>query len=136
MSVVHFDADWVDQCGQVNDVLDTISKQNDYTTVKFFKCPAETLSELSLKYKIEAVPTVVLFQNGREIDRVNGANVGKLTETIKQNLGSNQGTKETLEERLKRLINRSKVMLFMKGDRSAPRCGFSKTIIGILNETG
>jgi len=26
-------------------------------------------------------------------------------------------------------------MVFMKGDRNTPRCGFSKQLIGILNET-
>lgn len=27
-------------------------------------------------------------------------------------------------------------MLFMKGDPDAPRCGFSRQLIGILNDTG
>lgn len=28
------------------------------------------------------------------------------------------------------------VVLFMKGDRDTPRCGFSQKIIGILNDQG
>ena len=40
------------------------------------------------------------------------------------------------EEHLKELINQKEVMLFMKGNPSEPRCGFSNTTIGILNETG
>lgn len=40
----------------------------------------------------------------------------------------------SLEDRLKALINRSKVMLFMKGNPSVPRCGFSRTIVEILNK--
>ena len=43
---------------------------------------------------------------------------------------------ETLNDRLKKLVNRSKVMLFMKGERDQPQCGFSRTIVGILNESG
>ncbi|KAH9503277.1 Glutaredoxin 3 [Bulinus truncatus] len=43
---------------------------------------------------------------------------------------------EDLNTRLKNLISQSPVVLFMKGSPSAPRCGFSKTIVGILNETG
>jgi len=43
---------------------------------------------------------------------------------------------ETLNDRLKKLVNRSKIMLFMKGNPSQPQCGFSRTIVGILNETG
>ncbi|XP_048464803.1 glutaredoxin 3 isoform X2 [Rhincodon typus] len=41
-----------------------------------------------------------------------------------------------LEERLKALINKSKVVLFMKGNKALAKCGFSRTIVGILNETG
>lgn len=41
-----------------------------------------------------------------------------------------------LEDRLKALINRHDVMVFMKGNRDQPRCGFSKTLIQILNGTG
>merc|ERR1711953_508503 len=41
---------------------------------------------------------------------------------------------ETLETRLKKLINQAHVMLFMKGDPETPRCGFSGKIVGILNE--
>lgn len=42
---------------------------------------------------------------------------------------------ETLEEKLKRLINKDRVMLFMKGSPDAPRCGFSKTMVGLLQTT-
>ncbi|XP_052772838.1 glutaredoxin-3-like [Mya arenaria] len=43
---------------------------------------------------------------------------------------------QSLDDRLKGLINQAPVMLFMKGDRAAPRCGFSKQTIAILNESG
>ena len=45
-------------------------------------------------------------------------------------------TKQALEDKLKGLISKHKVMLFMKGDPGAPRCGFSRKIVDILNETG
>ncbi|XP_071089371.1 glutaredoxin-3-like [Haliotis cracherodii] len=37
---------------------------------------------------------------------------------------------------LKQLVNKAPVMLFMKGQPDAPRCGFSKTTVAILGETG
>ena len=40
---------------------------------------------------------------------------------------------ETLEQRLKKLVNQSKVMLFMKGSPKAPQCGFSQKIVNLLN---
>ncbi|XP_008279328.1 glutaredoxin 3 [Stegastes partitus] len=41
----------------------------------------------------------------------------------------------TLEHRLKTVINQSPVMLFMKGNKEAARCGFSRQILEILNGT-
>jgi len=45
------------------------------------------------------------------------------------------GSSADLEARLKSLVNKSPVMVFMKGNPDAPRCGFSRTLVGILNET-
>ena len=39
-----------------------------------------------------------------------------------------------LNNRLTKLINNAKVMLFMKGTPSEPRCGFSKKIVEILQD--
>ncbi|KAM3835178.1 glutaredoxin-3 isoform 1-T1 [Vipera latastei] len=41
-----------------------------------------------------------------------------------------------LEDRLKDLINKAPVMLFMKGNKQMAKCGFSKQIIELLNNTG
>ncbi|XP_027346080.1 monothiol glutaredoxin-S17 isoform X2 [Abrus precatorius] len=43
---------------------------------------------------------------------------------------------ETLQDRLKRLIASSPVMLFMKGTPDAPRCGFSSKVANALREEG
>ena len=44
--------------------------------------------------------------------------------------------KANLNERLKGIIAQSKVVLFMKGNPEAPRCGFSRQICEILNKSG
>ncbi|KAK2155447.1 hypothetical protein LSH36_240g03001 [Paralvinella palmiformis] len=44
--------------------------------------------------------------------------------------------KQTLEEKLKELINSDKVMLFMKGHPDNVKCGFSRTMVGLLNDLG
>ncbi|KAL8737220.1 MAG: hypothetical protein Q9181_001874 [Wetmoreana brouardii] len=51
-------------------------------------------------------------------------------------MSSTQGQKEELETRLRELVKAAPVMLFMKGTPSAPQCGFSRTIVGILREKG
>ncbi|GAA6010043.1 hypothetical protein JCM10207_007532 [Rhodosporidiobolus poonsookiae] len=43
---------------------------------------------------------------------------------------------EELEKRCQELMKQSDVVLFMKGDRNTPRCGFSQKIVGILNSEG
>jgi Grx4 family monothiol glutaredoxin len=40
-----------------------------------------------------------------------------------------------LEERLRALVNQAPVMVFIKGTPDAPKCGFSRSIVGILNES-
>ncbi|NXW68763.1 GLRX3 protein, partial [Hirundo rustica] len=43
---------------------------------------------------------------------------------------------QKLEDRLKSLINKAPVMLFMKGNKQMAKCGFSKQILEIMNNTG
>ena len=38
----------------------------------------------------------------------------------------------SLEQRMKDLINQGTVMVFMKGNRSEPRCGFSRQLMEIF----
>ena len=40
---------------------------------------------------------------------------------------------ETTEQRILKLVNKAPVMLFMKGSPDNPQCGFSKTMIALLN---
>ncbi len=79
---------------------------------------------------------------------VNGNLVGGL-DILKEMTSSSSNLKEelgiqniylppnppSLQDRLIALIHQSKVMLFMKGTPLQPRCGFSRTIVEILNNT-
>lgn len=133
-TVVVFTADWADQCVQIIDVLNELCANSEYSSIQFLNVPAEGLSELSLKNKIEAVPTTLFYSDGKEIERINGVDVFAITSKCKQLVKTFESV-ESLNDRLKALINSSSVMVFMKGDRNAPRCGFSKQLIAILNET-
>ncbi|XP_017878155.1 glutaredoxin-3 [Ceratina calcarata] len=140
LSVVHFYAPWADQCSQINDVIEEMSKLAEYKGVKFAKIEAEKVPEVSLKAGITAVPTVVLVRNEAVLDRVDGANPSALAEKVKRYLTSKEPipievnkSKENLEERLKKLTSQAPCMLFMKGSPANPRCGFSRTIVSILD---
>ncbi len=43
---------------------------------------------------------------------------------------------DQLNERIEKLINSSKVFLFMKGTPDMPQCGFSANVCAILKATG
>ncbi|GAB1859936.1 Glutaredoxin 3 [Camponotus japonicus] len=139
LSIVHFYAPWAQQCSQVNDVLEEMTNLEQYKDVKFAKVEAENLPEVSVKSGVAVVPTILLLKDSNIIDRVDGANAPALTEKIKQHLKNKDPlllvikTKESLEERLKKLINQAPCMLFMKGNPANPRCGFSRTIVSILD---
>lgn len=135
-SVVLFSAPWAEQCKQVLDVLTEISKQ-DYTNLQFANVAAESFPEISMKHQIEAVPTVIFFTKGQAVNRVDGVQIAMINQVCKE-LGSKSGAGSgaSLEDRLKALINKSDVMIFMKGSRDAPKCGFSKQLIAIVNGLG
>lgn len=45
-------------------------------------------------------------------------------------------TEEEITARCHEIMNRHKVVLFMKGNPSAPKCGFSRQTVGLLREKG
>uniref|UniRef100_H2ZDB9 Thioredoxin domain-containing protein n=1 Tax=Ciona savignyi TaxID=51511 RepID=H2ZDB9_CIOSA len=141
--VIHFWASWAEQCKQMNEVMAELATQNtNVTTVVFLSVEAEEIPEISHKYEIEAVPTFILIKNHQQIGRLNGAHAPELTKlemAQEGELGSVlpvQETKQSLKDRIKATINQSKVVLFMKGEPSSPRCGFSRQIVQILSESG
>jgi Grx4 family monothiol glutaredoxin len=140
LSVVHFYAPWAAQCSQVNEVLEEMGKLEEYKNVNFAKIEAENVPEVSLKSKVTVVPTILLLRDSSVVDRVDGVNAAALTEKIKRQLDNKDTlisniakSKESLEDRLKKLINQAPCMLFMKGNPANPRCGFSRTIVSILD---
>ena len=68
---------------------------------------------------------------------INGEFVGGL-DIIKEMVESNElqpmipKKAKSLEQRMKDLINSGNVMVFMKGNRNEPRCGFSRTLMEIF----
>jgi hypothetical protein len=60
------------------------------------------------------------MQNGK-------AKAGEESEANVSDNGPYKGT--PMEQRLQQLINQKEIMLFMKGNRDTPRCGFSNTMI-------
>lgn len=139
LSTIHFLASWAPECATVTAAMQELTKEEALKgKVTFYQLAAEDLSEISMKHEIVAVPTVLLFKGGKAVDRVDGVNAIELTKKVRSHAGSTvtlpQAPKEDLNSKLKRLISSHKCMLFMKGNPDEPKCGFSRTTVGILSD--
>eukprot|EP01119_Soliformovum_irregulare_P005316 TRINITY_DN1708_c0_g1_i1.p1 TRINITY_DN1708_c0_g1~~TRINITY_DN1708_c0_g1_i1.p1 ORF type:complete len:217 (-),score=48.58 TRINITY_DN1708_c0_g1_i1:89-739(-) len=137
--VLNFWADWCEPSVQLNPVVDQLA--GSYSNLKFVKVDAEKHSDVSERFKVTSVPSYVFVKEGKIIDRVEGANAAELAQKLEKYKNEvpapsapteNKG--QTLEDRLKALTTQASVMLFMKGQPSAPQCGFSRKIVDILNK--
>jgi hypothetical protein len=106
---------------------------------------AEKLPEISGQLQVTAVPTFVFLQNGNAVDRIEGFDPEALYSKaaafsgsgIAQNAqtaanGSQPPAAGDVTARLKQLVSREPVMLFMKGTPEAPFCGFSRRVVEAL----
>ena len=94
---------------------------------------AEALSDIAESFDIEAVPSFIILRGHTLLDRINSADAPALTGAITKHVGAHN-TEDALQNRLKALVNQSKVVLFMKGNPDTPRCGFSRTMVGLLRD--
>lgn len=136
LTVVHFQAAWAPQCGQMNEVMAELAKLHKSAT--FVKLEAEAVPEVSERFGISSVPTFLFFAGGEKVDRLDGAHAPELTKKV-QRLAATGGPDAPTEgadlnQRLKKLINAAPCMLFMKGAPLEPRCGFSRQIVALLKE--
>ncbi|EPY54232.1 thioredoxin Trx2 [Schizosaccharomyces cryophilus OY26] len=73
VSVVDFYADWCGPCKFLSPLLEKLS--NSHSKSSFIAVDADKFSELAQKNEVYALPTVVLFKKGQELDRIVGADI-------------------------------------------------------------
>jgi len=138
-----FAADWAPQSSQVLDALTELSKNKTIGAIKYFKVEAESLPDISVQYGVQSIPSTLLIVKKTSAALIEGADVTVITKKIKEiafkefpqtvsEIPSSAKDKNDLNERMKSLINRSKVMLFIKGTRDTPRCGFTRQLLEIM----
>lgn len=145
--VLLFWADWHEDSVELKDgILPSLAGAT--TTVAFGSVEAEACSELSDQFGVTVVPTVVLVNViGETIQKFEGnidiADITKsvqrlatATEAISAPLVAHPSNTATatppIEVRLKEIINTAEVMLFIKGTPTAPKCGFSRQAVEIM----
>lgn len=143
--------------------LSATAGTGDNATIVMASIDAEAASELAEKYQVTAVPTLIFRNaNGVVLERLEGGvEPAQVTVAFQRLLtapasaapasaavqgpgdtGATTATTTTaavdpeaaLTERLDKLIRSDTVMLFMKGVPMAPKCGFSRQAVELLNE--
>lgn len=82
-AVITFFSSFDDSSDVFNDVLINVSEERD--DIEFYTIDTEEASSLILEYRIEVVPSILLFKNGSLIEKLEGHHTtGELLEEIER----------------------------------------------------
>lgn len=85
-AVYYFTADWCNPCKKVKPIVEEINKDS---IVKFQMIDVDSEIELAKRFEIMSVPTFILMDDGKEVNRIIGAqNKENLLDFIKTGLDS------------------------------------------------
>ncbi|KAM0683190.1 glutaredoxin [Mitosporidium daphniae] len=112
--------------------------------ISFSKVNAEKNSELCEIYALSSLPTVVLLSKNQctaPISMIEGYDPLTLANELNDKCHIGVPLKEHILHRdmlhkIDTLVKKSPIMLFIKGSPDAPRCGFTRKLLGLLSEFG
>eukprot|EP00428_Durinskia_dybowskii_P085574 CAMPEP_0170444760 /NCGR_PEP_ID=MMETSP0117_2-20130122/48700_1 /TAXON_ID=400756 /ORGANISM="Durinskia baltica, Strain CSIRO CS-38" /LENGTH=358 /DNA_ID=CAMNT_0010705591 /DNA_START=56 /DNA_END=1128 /DNA_ORIENTATION=+ len=120
LTVVLLWAPWHEPSVHLTKVLEVMAAEQ--RSVRFGRANTDVCPALSTSLGANQVPFVAFFDpRGKKIDSLAGADPPKLVQKVNNS-------------KLRSLINASPVMLFMKGSKVEPFCGFSKKAVALLNK--
>lgn len=155
-AVLLFGASWHEACPPLEAVLSALA--GTASDIFFGKIDAEEHSDLSEHFQVTMVPTIILLNGGNAVDHIVerldvGLDPSQVTIAVQYLLSASEGLSSAdgsssgpaarsssgdpdkkLAVRLDTLIKRDAVMVFMKGEPSAPKCGFSRQAVELLQE--
>ncbi|KAF2810423.1 putative thioredoxin [Mytilinidion resinicola] len=81
--VVDFYADWCGPCKAIAPVYEQLSAQlSRPNIVTFTKVNTDTQTQIAQSYGITAMPTFMIFKNGREVQKIRGARAKELSTAV------------------------------------------------------
>lgn len=67
MVLVDFFADWCGPCKMLSPIVDEVAEEN--TDIKVCKINVDDEPELAMRYNVMSIPTLVVIQNGEEVNK-------------------------------------------------------------------
>ena len=65
--ILYFSAPWCGPCKQLGPIMESLSSQ-----INFKKIDVDNNTELSTKYGVRNIPTLVLLENGEAVNKLSG----------------------------------------------------------------
>ncbi|KAI9471019.1 MAG: thioredoxin-like protein [Benjaminiella poitrasii] len=137
-NVINIWAKWAEPCQQMNEVFSELATK--FPSLTYIQVDVDQFPDIATKIEIDSVPSFLLIQENKILDKIEGAKAAELSNSVAKYAAS-QKKEETkpnnneLEFRLRDLIYRDHVMVFMKGVPEKPQCGFSKQVVELLAES-
>lgn len=78
--VLELSAEWCMPCHMMTPILDTLSTK--YANIKFCKVDVEEGKEITEALKISAVPTILIFKDGKQLQKIIGSQDRKTLDGI------------------------------------------------------
>jgi thioredoxin 1 len=70
VNILHFTAEWCGPCKQLTPIINELISENP--SLRYKKIDVDQNNELSLKYNVRSIPTIIFELNGTELNRVVG----------------------------------------------------------------
>lgn len=70
--LIDFFADWCGPCKVLGPIIDELAEEMKNDQVKIFKLNVDQSPQTAEKYSVMSIPTLIIFKNGEEKDRLVG----------------------------------------------------------------
>lgn len=76
VTLVDFYADWCGPCKMITPHLETVAKELD-GKASIIKIDVDKAQRIASTYQVTSIPTLILFSDGKEVDRIVGVRNAK-----------------------------------------------------------
>ena len=96
--VIDFFAEWCGPCKKISPMYNELSET--YSDIEFYKCNVDESASLSEEFGINALPTFVFLNNGKVVNKMEGASLSGLKELVDElrNMNESKQTDSSLED--------------------------------------